>query len=374
MNTKKIILSLLLFPAGICMAQDKFEIAGKIPGAGSDKKIILSYVNAEGKNARDSALLEKGSFRISGTTLYANKAFLVMEPVVKDTSKARKQQDYQQFYLEKGSYKVTGTDNIAHADITGTPSQTEFREFNAQFDSLLVRWRKISADAMVVYKAKDTVALQQIQAIAKPLHDRMEAVMDSFIFSRPDSYVSLDLVNENKTSVIDPVTFDPYYSALSERVLKSNTGQRLTAKYDKARAISIGQNFDFSQPDSSGAVFTLSSLKGKYVLVDFWASWCVPCRAENPNVLKAYNHYKDKNFEIVGVSVDDSKASWLKAVQKDGLPWVQVSDLKGWKNEVALKYGISAVPQNILVDPNGVIIARNLRGEDLEQKLATIFN
>ena len=151
--------------------------------------------------------------------------------------------------------------------------------------------------------------------------------------------------------------------------MSSFAGQQLTAKYDKAKQIAIGKSVDFEQVDDKGNPFKLSSYKGKYVLVDFWASWCAPCRAENPNLLKAYQELKTKNFEIVGVSLDESKAAWLNAVQKDAMPWMQVSDLKGFKTEVAVKYGITAIPQNFLINPDGIIIAKNLRGDQLTEAL-----
>jgi thiol-disulfide isomerase/thioredoxin len=121
---------------------------------------------------------------------------------------------------------------------------------------------------------------------------------------------------------------------------------------------------------------SLSALKGKYVLVDFWASWCAPCRAENPNVVKLYKEYNAKGFTVFGVSLDGqaTQKAWLSAIEKDGLTWTQVSDLKGWANSAAKDYDVKSIPQNFLIDPNGVIIAKDLRGEDLVKKLAAIFN
>ena len=128
---------------------------------------------------------------------------------------------------------------------------------------------------------------------------------------------------------------------------------------------------DFTQNDVNGKPFTLSSLKGKYVLVDFWASWCGPCRAENPNVVKAFNKYKSKNFTVLGVSLDQDKAKWLEAIKKDGLAWSHVSDLKYWNNAVAAQFGIQSIPASFLIDPTGKIIARDLRGADLDKFLET---
>jgi peroxiredoxin len=130
---------------------------------------------------------------------------------------------------------------------------------------------------------------------------------------------------------------------------------------------------DITMPDVNGNIFSLSSLKGKYVLVDFWASWCGPCRGENPNVVAAYNKYKNKNFTILGVSLDKTKDAWLEAIKKDGLTWTHISDLKFWDSEAVGLYGFNGIPYNVLLDPTGKIIADNLRGGDLERKLEEVL-
>ncbi len=130
---------------------------------------------------------------------------------------------------------------------------------------------------------------------------------------------------------------------------------------------------EFKQNDVNGKLFSLASLRGKYVLIDFWASWCGPCRAENPNVVKTYNKFKDKNFTVLGVSLDQDKPRWLEAIKKDGLSWTHVSDLKYWNNEVAVQFGIQSIPANFLIDPNGVIIGRDLRGDDLVKALTAVI-
>lgn len=203
--------------------------------------------------------------------------------------------------------------------------------------------------------------------------DRISRI-ESFITNHPGSLASLYLFFANLTS-IEQKKKEELYIVLKPDYLQTYFGKRIAANVEAGKANAIGkQATDFTLPNVSGAPVSLSSFKGKYVLIDFWASWCSPCRDENPNLLKAYTKYRDKNFEIIGVSIDTDKRSWTEAVEKDKTIWVHVSDLKGMDSEVSTLYGITAVPQNLLLDPNGKIIAKNIHKEELNKKLEELFH
>ena len=166
------------------------------------------------------------------------------------------------------------------------------------------------------------------------------------------------------------------YGSIPSKYKDTKSGKSISSIINARKITAIGKIApDFTQPDTSGKPVKLSDLRGKYVLVDFWASWCGPCRAENPNLVKTFDRYKDKGFTVLGISLDQpgKKDAWLAAIHKDNLTWTQVSDLKFWDNEVAVLYGVKAIPTNLLLDPEGKIIAKDLRGEDLSKKLSELF-
>jgi peroxiredoxin len=200
----------------------------------------------------------------------------------------------------------------------------------------------------------------------------MVARQFEYASANPDSFFALLALSE--AAYWDMAKTGPIYRSLSKSLQQTDMGIVLAQRLSAITATAAGATAPlFTQNDVLGKPVSLASLRGKVVLVDFWASWCTPCRGENPNLVKEYEMYKDKGFEILGVSLDSSKEYWLKAIETDGLPWVHVSDLKGWENEAGRLYGVRSVPSNYLIDKTGKIIATNLIGEQLNKKLAEVF-
>ena len=249
-------------------------------------------------------------------------------------------------FLEKGVLQLTANkESMAKAVISGTPVQDEYRQYQE-------KERKISGGP-----ERRQFAIGYIKE--HPASYASVIAMDTYFSFAPEDMGKLDTLFHS----LDPVLQNSYY------------GQLVRTTLDGEMRSSVGRTAPpFEQPDIDGNLVSLSSFRGKYLLIDFWASWCAPCRAENPTVLKAYKAWHDKGLFILAVSLDDKKNAWLEAVKKDGLPWTHVSDLQGWKNSIAIEYGVNGIPMNFLLDKNGTIIAKGLRGEELEKKLSELLH
>ena len=364
---KKIML-LMLLPVSV-LAQKGYVVSGNMSGLKVPAKAYLSY--GRGADAfSDSAEVKNGKFQFKGSVKMPVQVFLTVKR--NGEVKGVNQSDYCAFFLENSPISVTTTDSIKYAVIKGSVAEQENREVEAairkQTDVIIKlnnEFRGKPKDE-AYKKASDSVTA----LVAKNRQVRREFVeshLNSFMGMYHFTYFVLD-------SKLNPVTEEPLLARFSKELQASELGQQAKEKINAAKRRQTGiAATDFTQNDLNDKPFTLSSLRGKYVLVDFWASWCGPCRAENPNLVKAYQQLKSKNFEVVGVSLDQGKEAWAAAVEKDGLPWIHVCDMKGWKNEVATMYGISSVPQNLLIDPKGMIIGKNLRGEDLTEKLLALI-
>jgi len=350
--------------------EEGFTINGNIAGQ-KDGMVYLEFLDGDQKIPKDSAKIVDGKFTFAGK---------VDEPL-RYSVKLKGQEFGRVFVLSNETINLVGNkDSIFNAKLTGAIQDSIYMSYYKN------EFTKIQKIAGPVYKASDSISQNgkvKLTPEQKAMMDKRWADLQTladdltfkFIKSHKDQIAGALVLDDRLVTYGTPEQVKEYFAVLSPEVQKSYFGKKIKegiALNDKT-AVGVAAP-EFSQTDVNGKVVKLSDYKGKYVLVDFWASWCGPCRKENPNVVVAYKAYHDKGFEVLGVSLDDKKNLWQKAIEKDGLSWTHVSDLKGWKNDVAVLYGVKLVPTNYLIGPDGKIVAKNLREEALQSKLKEIFS
>jgi peroxiredoxin len=373
----KLTLLTALFPV-LAMAQSAgFTLSGKIGQLNKPAKVYLDYMD-NGISHEDSAEVVNGVFTLSGKISGISTARMALDHQGKGKPfSIYKGGDVIYIYFGREQITLTSTDSLTNARISGSKVYDEFSAYTKEIGGSMMDLTKLANIDFSSGTAEDQKDSLYIDAVNKRFHQRILKRSEKqikFAQKHPDSYFGLVALSEAAGSKVDVEQVQPLFNAFNKDLQLTDLGKELALRIKAVGMTGVGNVApEFTQNDMNGKPISLASLKGKIVLIDFWASWCSPCRAENPNLAEQYKLYKDRGFEILSVSLDSDKKSWLQAIAKDGMPWLHVSDLKGWNNEVGRKYGIRAVPACYLVGADGKIIANDLRGDTLNKKLAELF-
>ncbi len=350
-----------------CTNKNNFSINGTFNGDENSKLYLVQFVNGD-KIVYDSTNTLKGNFIFNGHIDFPEIFYIIIEgkksniPVFVEPSEI------------KIKMKLDST-GMVEVYISGSSAQKTYDSYKKQMESFNEIDKNIYE---IIYKeakaSNDEQKLNYADSLFTINDDSKKEFLTSYAINNNSNVVSVYVIYKN-AYYFDLNSIDSITGNFDESIYGSRYYNKLNERVEILKRVDVGQSIvDFTSNDTTGNPVTLSSLKGKYLLMDFWASWCDSCRRENPNVVSVYNDYKDKNFDVIGISFDNDEEKWKQAIIDDSLTWTHVSNLKGWKCEAGKLYGVRSIPHSILVDPDGNIIAKNLKGEKLREKISELLD
>lgn len=352
--------------AASCSQAPKYVVSGTVDGAESGVVLLQKRIPG-GYSVLDSAVLENGVFKMEGFIDYPQMVMLSLKGA----------RGGMNFFLENSEISINGhADSLYLASVTGSASQSEYETYRASFEGSNSNMQTAFEKYRVAKTAGDEELATSLEKELEGFESQQLDMKKQFITNNPTSFITPTVLNEISYYLEAP-EMETLLGGLDTTLNKVEAVTKLRERLVSLKTVAIGQKApDFTLNDVNGTPVSLYSKVGgntKLLLVDFWAAWCGPCRQENPNVVKVWNEFNKKGFDVFGVSLDSKEDAWKKGIEDDKLTWTHVSDLKYWDCAPAKMYAVSAIPANFLLDENGIIVGHNLRGEDLAAKVAEIL-
>jgi len=357
--------------------ENEYIITGTIKGIADGKKVFLEVQDdmTGAFKALDTVKVEGGKFTIKGSAKGADINLIQIESVNGKIP----------FILENGDIEMDiNKDSLNLVKVTGTYNNDEltaYRELGTKIQKDIMKFQK---DNMVkmnqAQQKKDTVTINNLRKAYFKFQEDFAKQSEEYVKTHPKSFISLLIIESLFQQMVDPAKITKYFNGLDKELKANKHGKKIKSQLDLLNkpaapaGVEVGSIApDFSAPGPDGKVISLKQSMGKVTLVDFWASWCNPCRAENPNNVALYNEFHAKGLNIIGVSLDKDAAKWKEAIAKDKLAWPQISNLKYWDEPIRVTYGVESIPATFLLDANGTVVAKDLTGAALKAKVAELL-